>query len=305
MTTTPGAHGVDHADGSTADGPTADLRIDALSRRPTVVVASRQGRPNLPESGCPFCPGGLEAPDPYQVRWFTNRWPAMPGDRCEVVLYTPVHDAQFWTLGTSGARRVVDLWAERTAALGARDDVDYVLVFENRGPEVGATISHPHGQIYAFDSIPPVPLEELVDGVLEPATVDENLIVSRSGDWSAWVPTAAVYPYELRLAPTGDVGALTDLACDRDGLAAVLVDCLARLDQLFDAPMPYMLWIHQRPTDGVAWPGARLHVHITPLLRSAGTQRYVAAAELGSGVFFDPVDPVDAASALRDCDGAG
>ena len=88
----------------------------------------------------------------------------MPDDRCEVVLYTSEHDATFWSLGVGGARRVVDLWAERTAALGARDDIAYVLVFENRGAEVGATITHPHGQIYAFDSVPPQPLRELQRG---------------------------------------------------------------------------------------------------------------------------------------------
>ena len=280
------------------------MDIDPLTRQRTVVVQSRQGRPNLPTSGCPFCPGGLESPEPYEVRWFTNRWPAMPDDRCEVVLYTPEHDAQFWTLGAAGARRVVDLWAARTAELGAREDVDYVLVFENRGAEVGATISHPHGQIYAYDTIPPAPLQELVDGVLDPATIDEELVVARHGDWSAWVPATAVYPYELRIAPGAAVGALTDPGCDRDGLAAVLVDCLARLDQLFDEPMPYMLWIHQRPTDGEAWPTARLHVHIAPLRRGPGTQRFVAAAELGAGVYFNPVAPEVAASGLRACAGA-
>ena len=81
----------------------------------------------------------------------------MPDDRCEVVLYTPSHDATFASLGVEGARDVVDLWADRSAALGARDDVAYVLVFENRGAEVGATIAHPHGQIYAFDLVPPAP----------------------------------------------------------------------------------------------------------------------------------------------------
>ncbi|MHB1139274.1 MAG: galactose-1-phosphate uridylyltransferase [Microthrixaceae bacterium] len=285
-----------------ADG--IDWRIDPLTRRPTVVVAARQGRPNLPVDGCPFCPGGLEAPEPYDVRWFPNRWPAMPDARCEVVLYTSDHDAQFWTLGTAGARRVVDLWAERTAELGARDDVEYVLVFENRGGEAGATIAHPHGQIYAFEQVPPAPLAELVDGVLSPAHVDEDLVVARHGDWLTWVPDAAVYPYELRLAPQADVGSLLDERCDRDGLAASLVDCLARLDQLFDAPMPYMLWIHQRPTNGRDWPECRLHVHLTPMLRRAATPRYVAAAELGAGVYFNPVRPVDAAAQLRDQDGA-
>ncbi len=280
------------------------LRLDPLTRRPTVIVGSRQGRPNLPAAGCPFCPGGLEAPEPYDVRWFPNRWPAMPDGRCEMVLYTPDHDAEFWTLGRTGARKVVDLWAERTAALGSRDDVDYVLVFENRGPEVGATIPHPHGQIYAYPEVPPEPLRELLDGVLDPAAPDDELVVCEHGDWRVWVPEAASWPYELRIAPRSPVPDLVDPSCDRDGLASALVDGLARLDQLFDAPMPYMLWIHQRPTDGGDWPGARLHLHVTPLYRAPGVQRFVAAAELGGGMFFNPVEPTQAAADLRAQDGA-
>ena len=118
----------------------SEMRRDPTTGTIVHVVGSRQGRPNLPSSGCPFCVGGLEAPEPYDVHHFPNRWPAMDGDRCEVVLYTPDHDATFWSLGVDGARRVVDRWTERTVALGARDDVDFVLVFENRGAEVGATI---------------------------------------------------------------------------------------------------------------------------------------------------------------------
>ena len=132
----------------------SEVRIDPFLDTVVHVVGARQKRPNLPSSGCPFCVGGVEAPEPYDVRWFTNRWPAMAGDRCEVVLFTPVHDASFWSLGVDGARKVVDLWANRTSELGLRDDVDYVLVFENRGAEVGATIAHPHGQIYAYDHVP-------------------------------------------------------------------------------------------------------------------------------------------------------
>jgi UDPglucose--hexose-1-phosphate uridylyltransferase len=87
-------------------------------------------------------------------------------------------------------------------------------------------------------------------------------------------------------------------------MARLLIDVLARLDQLFDAPMPYMMWIHQRPTDGGDWPNARLHVHISPLYRGPGVQRFVASAELGGGMTFNPVDPADAAAALRACPGA-
>jgi UDPglucose--hexose-1-phosphate uridylyltransferase len=226
-----------------------NLRVDVHTGARTYVVGSRQARPNLPETVCPFCVGGLEAPEPYDVRWFPNRWPAMPGDRCEVVLYTPDHRATFWSLGVDGARKVIDLWAERTAALGGRPDIAYVLVFENRGAFVGATIEHPHGQIYAFDEVPPRPLEELMLGERLPP-VGERLVSTASG-WRAWVPEAPVFPYALVLAPDERVPDLPSLGDGgRAGLAALLVDVLERLDRLFGTRAPYMLWIHQRPFDG-------------------------------------------------------
>jgi UDPglucose--hexose-1-phosphate uridylyltransferase len=273
---------------------------DELTGADVVIVGSRQSRPDLPTSdGCPFCVGGTEAPEPYDVRWFVNRWPAMPKDRCEVVLYTSQHDATMWSLGAGGVRKVVDLWAERTVALGARKDVEYVLVFENRGREVGATIPHPHGQIYGFDHVPPAVTVELESDTC--ALCDEHgRHVLSTESWRAYVPKAASWPYELRIVPREHVPDLPSLDdAQRDDLAAILVDVLRRLDALFGMPMPYMLWIHQRPTDGGDWPTAHLHVHIAPLLRAEGTPRFVAAGELGSGVFFNPVRPEDAAEALR------
>jgi UDPglucose--hexose-1-phosphate uridylyltransferase len=276
-----------------------DLRTDDLTGVRTFVVDSRQDRPNLPAAGCPFCPGGLEAPWAYDVRWFSNRWPAMPEERCEVVLYTPQHEATFWSLGAATARKVVDLWTERTAVLGARDDIEYVLVFENRGAEVGATIAHPHGQIYAFDFVPELPRRELERGTQlgEPG----DRLVAESPGWRAWVPSAPVFPYAVRLVPDDvvpDLPALDDAG--RDALATLLVDVLERFDRLFDAETPYMLWIHQRPFDGNDWPGVRMHVEIVTPWRAPGVTRYVAAGELGSGVYFNPVAPDTAAQALRD-----
>ena len=112
--------------------------------------------------------------------------------------------------------------------------------------------------------------------------------------------SASAYPYELLLAPDVHRPDLPSLdGPQRDGLAALLVDVLARLDRLFDAPLPYMLWFHQRPTDGGPWPEAHVHAHLVSPMRSPGVQRYVAGAELGSGVFLNPVVPEDAAAALR------
>lgn len=282
----------------------AGYRIDPLTGDRVVVVASRQGRPNQPDADCPFCPGGSEAPEPYQVRAFPNRWPSMPGEVCEVVLYTPDHDASFGSLDPDQAEKVVDLWAQRSAALGARPDVGYVLVFENRGAEVGATISHPHGQIYGFDEVPPRAAIELERGQAEPALGPDapgDRLVCRSGSWRAWVPWAAGWPYSLVVAPSEPVPDLpsADRRSRRD-LATTLVDALGRLDRLFDAPMPYLLWIHQRPFDDRSWPGAWVHVHVAPQWRGPALPRYVASGELGSGILFNPVDPVDASRALRD-----
>jgi UDPglucose--hexose-1-phosphate uridylyltransferase len=265
-----------------------------------VISRHRQHRPNLPGDDCPFCPGGLEAPDPYQVRCFDNRWPSMPDGRCQIVLYTPDHEATFASLGTDGAEAVVAVWSTRTIELGRRPDVAYVLVFENRGAEVGATIPHPHGQIYAYDAVPDAPRRELaVDGC--PVCDEEpgERLVAEAGSWRAWIPAAAAWPYELLVAPRGHLADLPDAAATHHDLAAVLVDIVGRLDALFRAPMPYMMWIHQRPTDGGLWPEAHVHVHIAPLYRAAGLPRFVAAGELGSGTYFNPVAPEAAAAALR------
>ncbi len=283
-----------------------EVRIDRLTRAPVVVTGARQNRPNRPTSGCPFCPGGLEAPEPYDVRWFPNRWPPLEKDRAEVLLYSPEHGLALWQLGVDGVRRVVDLWVERSVALGGLEGVAYVLLFENRGAEVGATIDHPHGQAYAFSEVPQAPLRELTIGrcaLCDPLA--ERNVVSQEGRWRAWCPPASAWPYELRVAPASHTQSLPALDDDdKTALAVVLVDALSRLDRLFDAPMPYMLWWHQRPTDDGEWPLAHLHAHVAPLLRAPGTPRFVAAGELGSGVFFNPVVPEDAAVKLRGLAGA-
>lgn len=264
------------------------------------IVGTRQARPNLPSTGCPFCVGGREAPEPYDVRSFPNRWPAMPGDRCEVVLYTPDHDATFWSLGPAGARRVIELWAERTATLGARHDVDYVLVFENRGPEVGATIAHPHGQIYAYDHVPARQARRLRHRWRPDPDPGERAVTAAPG-WRAWVPDAPTFPLAIEIAPDERVPDLASMDdATRDGLAAVLVDTLARIDAMFDAPAPYMLWLNQRPTGPGDEDDAWFNIEIVSPWRASGVLRYIAAAEVASEEYFNPVIPEVLGARLRD-----
>ena len=306
-----------------------ELRLDPLTRQWVNIVGHRQGRPNLPEGGCPFCPGGLEAPDDYDTRWFPNRWPAYePGElppegfvaverdggtdtrpavgASEVVLYSPRHVGSLGSLGVDQIRKVIDLWAERTAALLARPEIEYVLVFESRGPEVGATIHHPHGQIYGYPFVPPAALAEVGDigDELAAEVHDGRRVVADGGDWVAWVPVASGYPYGLRVAPRSHVGRLDQLDdVQRDGLADVMADVLGRYDRLWvDEPgrseiFPYLMWFHQagKHDDG----SARVHLHLAPPQRSPGVARYIAAGEVGSGTLSNPIVPEAAAATLR------
>jgi UDPglucose--hexose-1-phosphate uridylyltransferase len=279
----------------------ADLLIDPLTGAHVIVTPWRQQRPNLPEGPCPFCPGGLEAPGPYDVRHISNRWPALPGGRHEVVLHTPDHDASFPSLGAERSAKVIELWSARTAALGSRPDVAYVFVFENRGRMIGATIEHPHSQVMAFSTIPPIPATELSAATCHLCPDPQgDLLVTRCAGWQAAVPHAPSWPYELLISPRGHVADLPTAGLRlRQGLAVILVDALTRLSRFLGRDAPYMLWVHQRPNDGTDYPAAHLHLHLAPALRAAGVARHLASAELGAGVFFDPVDPRQAAARWR------
>jgi len=219
---------LDNSTNRARDGE-SEFRFDLLTREWVAITGDRQRRPNLPTSDCPFCIGGVEAPEPYAVKAFPNRWPALtPGDgvafarlgrehalrapargASEVVLYSPDHNTTFASLGSDQIRRVIDVWAGRTEALLSRREIQYVLIFENRGPDVGATISHPHSQIYAFPFVPPVAALEAAVAIqfgcqicIELATLEEDRarLVVANDSFVAFARFAAGWPYELILA---------------------------------------------------------------------------------------------------------
>jgi UDPglucose--hexose-1-phosphate uridylyltransferase len=327
------------SDDGPGDAPRGEMRLDPLTGDWVNVVGHRQVRPNLPDDDCPFCVGGLEAPEPYVVRWFANRWPALaPGapidfatfahtagaqtkrltrasvpavGASEVVLFSAEHGQSLAGLPVAQVRRVVDLWADRTAALLARPEIEYVLVFENRGREVGATIDHPHGQIYGYPFVPPAPAREMRAGndtcgvcnELASELSDRTRVVTQCGDWVAWVPFASGYAYGMRFAPRTHIGSLPELSdSQRDDLAHLLIDALGRYDRLWPTErgdrFPYLMWFHQAPASGGS--GWHVHAHVAPPFRAPGVARYVASGELGSGTLSNTVVPEDAARALRD-----
>ncbi len=175
-----------------------------------------------------------------------------------------------------------------------------MLIFENRGPEVGATIAHPHGQIYAYDHVPSRQRRRLDAGWRPDSDPGERLVVRRDG-WSAYVPHAPTFPLSIEVGPDSHLPDLPSMSdSERGGLARILVDVLARLDRMYDRPLPYMMWLNQRPTvpsgaDDDAWFG----IEIVSPWRSAGVQRFIAAAEVASEEYFNPVIPEDVAERLR------
>ncbi len=273
-------------------------RIDPHSGARVHIVAARQHRPNLPSSDCPFCVGGLESLEPYEVKSFANRWPALETGACEVVLYSSQHDATISSLGSSGIRKVIDLWAERTTQLQQQSDVDFVLIFENRGAEVGATISHPHGQIYAFDHVPRRQ-HSILETQWKPEKQPADRLVINSDHFSTYAQYAAIHPVSLVVAPHKQISLLSQLNdALRDDLASVLHKTFVALDQLFDAPLPYMMWITQASAK-TQYENVWLHIEIVSPWRAKGVQRFIAAAEVSTEEYFNPVDPADIAQRLR------
>ncbi len=278
---------------------TRETRIDPHTGAVVHIVASRQSRPNLPGNDCPFCVGGLEAAEAYTSKSFPNRWPALDEGYCEVVLYSPDHHASLASLPEESIAEIVDLWCDRTTALRLLPRGECVVVFENRGAEIGATIAHPHGQIYAFDHVPQRTAQHLNSAWTPEENPGDRLVLEENG-WRVWCEFASVHPVSIRIAPVTRVADLPSLSHEsRAALARVLGRVMHALDALFDETPPYMMWWNQSPRSAHEWPEAWLNLEIVSPWRATGVPRYIAGVEIATGEYFNPVDPADVATRLR------
>jgi len=230
--------------------------------------------------------------------------------------FTSDHDSSFGRLSPRRVATVLEAWADRTAELGRADGVEHVYCFENRGEEVGVTIQHPHGQIYAVPFVPPRTRQllasaaahrdragsNLFDDLVAAELADSRRIIARNGDWVAFVPVAARWPFEVMVFPAERVPDLASLGpAARAGFAAVYLDVLARLDALFGVPMPYLAAWQQAPT--IDWAGRdemALHLQVMTLRRAPGKLKYLAGTESGAGIWSSDVLPETAARRLRE-----
>jgi UDPglucose--hexose-1-phosphate uridylyltransferase len=229
-------------------------------------------------------------------------------------VYTPRHDSSLSNEPVEQIDKLVRVWTERYITLGALGSVDYVYVFENKGPEVGVTLHHPHGQIYAYPFVPPLIARELecsslhqkrrgtclgCDIVAEERRDGRRLVAENAG-FAAYVPAFARWPYEVHLSARRHIGALTELSRqERRDLASLLKSVLVAYDRLFDRPFPYVMALHQRPTDGRRHDHYHFHIEIYPPLRTAHKLKYLAGSEIGAGTFINDTLPEQKAAELR------
>ncbi len=301
----------------------------------------RQDRTFLPPRDyCPLCPTRpghppTEIPLPeFEVVVFENRFPSLlatppepdiagsdlyrvapSAGASEVVVYGDDHDLSLGDMPAARIARLVEVWADRYAELGGRDEVAYVMIFENRGEAVGVTLHHPHGQIYAYPEIPPRPRQELEAArahqrahgtcvfcdVVGRERVDAIRIVARNDSFIAFVPFAPRFPYEVHVMAHRHAPSLLELSDpDRHALAEVLGTVLKTYDRLFSFPLPYVMAIHQAPSDDGEWQSvSHFHIELTPFHRTADKLKYLAGSEIGGGAFINDTRPEATAAELR------
>jgi UDPglucose--hexose-1-phosphate uridylyltransferase len=311
---------------------TSEVRRDPLLGDSIAVASHRQGRTyHPPADECPLCPSQgerlSEIPDSwYDVVVFENRFPSLAGDsgRCEVVCFTSDHNASFADLTEEQARLVLEAWTDRTSELSHLPSVEQVFCFENRGAEIGVTLGHPHGQIYAYPFTTPRTAlmlrqvaahkdatggENLFDAVLERELADERVVLE-SEHWVAFVPYAAHWPYEVHLYPKRRVPDLLGLdEAARTEFPQVYLELLRRFDRIFgegEPPTPYIAAWHQAPFgqleefEGVNRDDFALHLELFTIRRTSGKLKFLAGSESGMSVFINDVPPERAAERLRE-----
>jgi UDPglucose--hexose-1-phosphate uridylyltransferase len=317
------------------------VRFDRQTGQWVIIAAFRQDRTYKPPADrCPLCPDpsgvGSEVPAAdYDVVVFENRFPSLAGTgdssvglpapggefvfapghgRCEVICFSSNHTGSYADLDFPHARLVVDAWRHRTAGLMAMPGIEQVFCFENRGEEIGVTLTHPHGQIYGYPFLAPRAVEMLRQANAHRSRTGSNLfadllaneladgrrVIARTDLFTAFVPFAARWPVEVHIYPNRLVHSLVELTdAELDGFAGIYLDVLARFDRMYSTPLPYMSALHQY-TDNDAQREGYFHVELMSIQRTATKLKYLASSESAMGAFTSDVEPESVAERLRE-----
>lgn len=318
----------------------SELRWNPLLDTYTMVATNRQHRPHLPKDYCPFCPKHNKTLPAFDVMAYDNDFPVMTLGKtqttkqlsrentvfkvkaaigkCEVILYSPEHDKRLYELTEAHVLKIVDLWAERFQALSEDKRIKYIFEFENRGEEVGVTIHHPHGQLYAYPFVPAKIKEELRNCKKYYLQHQRNLfadlnaaekkhkkrVVYENGSFIAYIPYFTDYPFGVfvvnkKLKP--NITRFTPL--EKKDLAVTLKKLTSAFDKIYEREFPYMMCMHQTPVNERKYADAEkyyaFHIEFYPLLRAKDKIKYYAGSEMGAGAAANPLDVDECAQILK------
>lgn len=287
---------------------------------------------------CYLCPGnvrvgGKHNPNYRQTFVFDNDHPCVGSDApadlekpsgiyrhqpaqgiARVVCYTPRHNLTLAELTPAEIEVLLRTWQDQYRDLGERPGIDHVLIFENKGEVVGVSNPHPHCQIYATNFVFKYIETEaragqrhlaetgrvLFQDILSAEQADQARIICQNDTAIAFIPYFARYAYEVYIAPKAthpSLAALSDSEV-RD-LARILKRVLVKLDNLWQMSFPYVMVLHQAPTDGKMYDGFHFHIEFHPPLRKPNLLKYLAGPEIGGGNFLSDTAPEEKAAELR------
>ncbi len=234
--------------------------------------------------------------------------------RCEVTVFTQDAGTSLGELPLDHIELVLEVWGARTEVLTRNREHAFVLPFENRGVEMGVTLEHPHGQIYAYPFLPPLPrmqhdhaikyfqrhAQTLLSSMLDGEVSSGKRLLYAGPHALAFVPICARYPYEVWIAPRNAVPYLHHLSVDvRQDLARALKTVLLKYDGLWQRRLPYLMAWYQAPTDGQPHPETHLHAQLYPPCRSRDRLKYLAGTELAAGLYANDRLPEETACELQ------
>jgi UDPglucose--hexose-1-phosphate uridylyltransferase len=315
----------------------AELRWNPLIKDWVIIAPKRQARPEISKEQCPFCVSSGKVPKNYDVYSFENDFPALSqknpyipipfGDvhevyrskdaygKCEVILYSPEHTKSLCQLSVEHLVKVVELWIKRFEALKADERIKYIYIFENRGELAGATISHPHGQIYGYSYIPKRAMMEiesceeyyqiehtcLICDMLQNELKYRDRIIIENDSFAAFVPFFSECPYGVYIVSRNHKKNLEQFNDqERIDLASMIKNITGSFDKLFNYPFPYMMCMHQGPVNsGDLGVSSHFHIEFYSPMRSERSQKYNAAGETGAWAHINPTNPEEKAWELR------
>jgi UDPglucose--hexose-1-phosphate uridylyltransferase len=301
----------------------SELRWDPVLEEWVITATHRMARPVVLSDPniCPLCPGVLEVPNDYNIVSFENRFPSlhrnppkpdMEGDElykvreakgiCEVIVYSSKHEGSLAEQSLQDIYNLVQVWKDRYEELSQHDFIDYVFIFENKGKEVGVTMSHPHGQIYAYPYIPPKIQRELDSSrrhkekngkclfceILKKEKADGRRIITENDHFTAFIPFFAHYSYEVHIYTNEHLRSIAEFdESHQKDFAKILKIVLMKYDNLFNLSFPYMMIMHQEPTDGKDYNYFHFHLEFYPPYRDAKKLKFLAGSESGAGSFIN------------------